>query len=106
MFGGCLRKRVLQKRDRKRATEKGDRFIFLSCYQALGNTAGERAERCNEFEGGAIPARERELMREALQRGELTGNDRFMYQGEAIIGRRIENRKRGRPRKTEKESKK
>jgi REP-associated tyrosine transposase len=45
-------------------------------------------------------------MREALQCEELTGNDRFTDQGEAIIGRRIENRKRGRPRKTEKESKK
>ena len=88
MFGGCLRKRVLQKRGRKRATEKGDRFIFLSCYQALGNTAGERAERCNEFVGGAVPARERALMWEALQRGELTGNDRFTGQGEAIISKK------------------
>jgi putative transposase len=46
-----------------------------------------------------IPAGEWELTREALQRGQLTGTERFSDEIEAIIGRRIENRKQGRPRK-------
>ncbi len=39
------------------------------------------------------------LIREALQRGQLTGTQRFVGEVEAIIGRRIENRKQGRPQK-------
>jgi putative transposase len=39
------------------------------------------------------------LIREALQRGQLTGSARFTDQVEAIVRRRIEHRARGRPRK-------
>jgi putative transposase len=45
------------------------------------------------------PAGEWELIREALQRGQLTGTERFCDEIEVIIGQRIENRKQGRPRK-------
>jgi len=69
------------------------------CYQALGSTAEECALRYREFVRGAIPGGEWTLIREALQRGQLTGDDRFQDQVEMIAGRRIENRKRGRPRK-------
>jgi putative transposase len=44
-----------------------------------------------------MPAGEWELIREALQRGQLTGTKRFSDEIEAIIGRRIEYRKPGRP---------
>jgi putative transposase len=39
------------------------------------------------------------LIREALQRGQLTGSERFTDQVEAMVRRRIEHRGRGRPRK-------
>jgi putative transposase len=64
-----------------------------------GNSADERAMRYRESVRSAIPAGEWELVREALQRGQLTGIKRFSDEVEAIIGRRIENRKQGRPRK-------
>jgi putative transposase len=69
------------------------------CYLALGISDSDRAERYREFVQSAIPAGEWELIREALQRGQLTGNSRFANEVEAIIGRRIKNRKQGRPRK-------
>jgi putative transposase len=47
----------------------------------------------------AIPEGEWRLIREALQRGQLTGSERFTDQVEAMVRRRIEHRGRGRPRK-------
>ena len=67
-------------------------------FNALGPTAERRAERYAEFVRSAIPEGEWLLIREALQRGQLTGNARFVDEVEAILGRRIEHRKRGRPR--------
>jgi putative transposase len=46
-----------------------------------------------------IPEGEWLLIREALQRGQLTGSARFTDQVEAMVRRRIEHRGRGRPRK-------
>ena len=69
------------------------------CYEALGISDDERATCYREFVRSAIPVGELELIREALQRGQLTGTERFIGEVEAIIGRRIENRKQGRPRK-------
>jgi putative transposase len=71
------------------------------CYEALGATAEQRALRYREFVRRAIPDGEWTLIREALQRGQLTGGERFTDQVEGMIKRRIENRKRGRPRKGE-----
>jgi putative transposase len=69
------------------------------CYAALGSSANERARRYREFVRSAIPEQEWTLIREALQRGQLTGGERFIDQVEIMINRRIEKRKRGRPRK-------
>jgi putative transposase len=44
-----------------------------------------------------IPEQELSLLREALQRGQLTGNQRFVVEVEQIIGCRIERRRPGRP---------
>jgi len=68
------------------------------CYEGLGELEAERAKRYREFVRSGIPAGEWDLIREALQRGQLTGNARFADEIEAIIGRRIENRKQDRPR--------
>ncbi|MBK1723901.1 transposase [Thiocystis violacea] len=69
------------------------------CYDALGSNAEERALRYRTFVRSAIPEGEWTLIREALQRGQLTGGERFTDQVEAMINRRIENRKHGRPRR-------
>ena len=69
------------------------------CYLGLGTADSDRSARYREFVRSAIPAGEWELIREALQRGQLTGNSRFANEVEAIVGRRIMNRKQGRPRK-------
>ena len=44
-----------------------------------------------------VPEQELSLMREALQRGQLTGNQSFVDEVEQIIGCRIERRRPGRP---------
>lgn len=64
-------------------------------YQQLGKTPQQRCERYCAFVREAIPAGEWALIREAVQRGQLTGDKRFIDQVEQITGRRIEHRKPG-----------
>ena len=68
-----------------------------SCYQGLALTESERRERYGRFISDVIPERELGLIRQALQRGQLTGNCRFVDEVEGILGRRIEFRTQGRP---------
>lgn len=67
------------------------------CYLALSEDAAQRRERYREILYGAIPEGEWALIRTAVQRGQLTGTDRFVDQVEGILGRRIEHRPPGRP---------
>ncbi len=67
-------------------------------YKALGATPEERATRYRAYLDAGVPEMEWELISGAVQRGHLTGNRRFVEEVEGIIGRRIEQRKRGRPR--------
>ena len=76
-----------------------DWLDYDPCYQALGDSAAERCRRYAEFVEDAIPRGEWDLIRQALHRGQLTGGDRFAGQVEAILGRRVEQRGPGRPRK-------
>jgi putative transposase len=69
------------------------------CFEALATTELERAARYREFVLSAIPAGEWDLIQNAVQRGQLTGQGGFVDEVEAMIGRRIEHRKQGRPRK-------
>jgi putative transposase len=62
------------------------------CFHALGQAAQERCRRYSEFVSRAIPAAELKLIREALQRGQLTGSGRFVDEIEQIVGLRIECR--------------
>ena len=62
-------------------------------------TEPERAARYRDFVLSALPAGEWDLIRDAIQRGQLTGQSRFIDEVEAIVGRRIEHRKQGRPSK-------
>jgi len=80
----------------------GSQFGWLDidpCFEGLGSSDDKRAMRYREFVQSEIPTGDWELIREALQRGQLTGTKRFSDAIEAIIGQRIENRKQGRPRK-------
>jgi len=82
----------------------GGRFAWVDmdpCYLGLGATDEERAARYRDFVHSAVGAGELSLIREAVQRGQLTGTQRFVDQVEKIIGRRIERRKQGRPRKAD-----
>jgi putative transposase len=67
------------------------------CYQGLATDESARRERYGEFLQSAIPEGEWALIRTAVQRGQLTGNEAFSQQVAAILHRRIENRGPGRP---------
>ncbi|SFJ33285.1 putative transposase, partial [Pseudomonas argentinensis] len=47
----------------------------------------------------AVPSSEIDLIRAALQRGQLTGSARFVDEIERIQGQRVELRGQGRPRR-------
>jgi putative transposase len=66
-------------------------------YLSLGGDEAERRRHYREFLLAAIPDGEWKLIREAVQRGQLTGTDRFTQEVAGILGRRIERRGRGRP---------
>ncbi|MCR7789667.1 hypothetical protein NS832_32960, partial [Pseudomonas aeruginosa] len=68
------------------------------CFIELGQTAEERYRRYVTFMKEAIPVEELRLTREAVQRGQLTGNQRFVDEIERVAGVRIERRGQGRPR--------
>ncbi|SDU95981.1 transposase [Pseudomonas corrugata] len=68
------------------------------CFAALGDTAMERRHRYEAFVRQAIPADQIQLIRDALQRGQLTGTSRFVDEVERIVGVRVEQRGQGRPR--------
>jgi putative transposase len=54
--------------------------------------------RYEDFVRQAIPVGELQLIRDSLQRGQLTGTSRFVDDVEGIVGLRIEQRGQGRPR--------
>lgn len=70
------------------------------CFLALAATQTERCKRYVKFVQQAVSPEEMSLIRDALQRGQLTGNSRFVDQVEKITGLRIERRGRGRPHTT------
>jgi putative transposase len=71
----------------------------LPCAIVDGDDGGRSMKRYRDFVCDAIPVGEWELIREAVQRGQLTGTARFVNEVEGIIGRRIEQRRPGRPKR-------
>ena len=69
------------------------------CFIALGENEAERAAQYASFVATRATADESALIREAVRRNQLTGNSRFVDEVEQRIGRRIERRGRGRPKK-------
>lgn len=68
-----------------------------TAYLALGATEAERRRQYREVLRAAIPRGQSDLIREAAQRGQLTGGETFAREVALIIGRRMERRGQGRP---------
>jgi putative transposase len=69
------------------------------CYVGLGRSGRARAARYRTWVRQSVPEGEWTLIRQAVQRGQLTGSARFVDAMEEKLGRRIEYRGQGRPRK-------
>lgn len=86
-------------------TAKGskDAVVDLSrSYRSLGKTARTRQEVWREYVYGTLPAYELELIRTAIQRGQVTGSDKFRREISDKLGIRLSNKGPGRPRKIKK----
>jgi putative transposase len=70
---------------------------FDPYYMGLAHTKGKRADKYAEWIKGSIPEGELLLIRQSLQRGQLTGSARFVDEVEEKIKRRVEFRGQGRP---------
>jgi putative transposase len=70
------------------------------CYMGLAGTQKKRWERYEDWVKGTIPQGQLELIRQSLQRGQLTGSERFVDEIEEKIKRRVTFRGQGRPGKT------
>jgi putative transposase len=68
-----------------------------SCYEALGLTQLGRQQAYRAFFEMTIADGELRLIRDAVQRGQLTGGRQFTDEVEQVLGRRVEHRGRGRP---------
>lgn len=71
---------------------------FDPLYLSMASAQTERQEKYREFLEKSIPEEEIKRIRQAIQRGQLTGGDRFVDEIEVKMGRRIEFRGQGRPR--------
>ena len=77
-----------------------DLLDFDPHYLGLASTEKKRQENYRDFVLGTISEEETEQIRRAVQRGQLTGTDKFVEEIAAKVGRRIEFRGQGRPRKS------
>jgi putative transposase len=75
---------------------------FDPFYKSLGKTSDERAEKYGRWLRETTPEEEWKLIREATQRGQLTGGKKFVREISKKLGRRIELRGPGRPKKDKK----
>jgi putative transposase len=75
---------------------------FHPFYLSLGDDQQERQKAYAQYVFGTVPEYEIKLIRDALQRGQLTGSERFRAEIENKLGIRFSNKKPGRP-KTKRE---
>jgi putative transposase len=71
-------------------------------YLGLGRNVARRQQRYRQWMQETQSEAESELIRQAVRRNQLTGNSRFVDAIEKKLGKRIEMRGRGRPKKTKK----
>ena len=76
-----------------------DWLDYDPCYMKLAATMNDRRKKYEEWVKRIIPRGEWDLIRQALQRGQLTGSKRFIDQIEQKLNMRVEFRGQGRPRK-------
>ena len=84
---------------RLRMQPEGNWLDSDPCFDALGPTDQQRRGRWQAFVNQVVAPEQLETIRSALQRGQLTGSERFIREIEQITGLRIETRGPGRPRK-------
>ena len=75
---------------------------FHPSYLSLGASASERQQAYSEYLTETIPDYELKLIRDALQRGQVTGGDRFRKEISGRLGIRLSNKGPGRPKKAKK----
>jgi putative transposase len=86
-----------------KTTGKPDLVVDLDhIYEALGSNKSERQKAYREYVLKTIPEEELKLIREALQRSQVTGGNRFREQLQKKHNIHLSHRGPGRPRKTEK----
>ena len=79
---------------------KEDQVVdFHPSYLAMGETKRSRQQAYGDYVLGTVPEYEITLIREALQRGQVTGGERFRNEISARLGIRLSNHKQGRPQK-------
>lgn len=83
----------------KIGNENQEWLDFDPSYMGLESSAKKRAETYREWVEETIPEGEWELIRQSLQRGQLTGSNKFVDEIEQKIEKRVEFRGQGRPRK-------
>jgi len=84
----------------KTTTNISTRWIDIDpLFHSLGECEETRIQRYINFVQSGIPNQELQFFRDNVQRGQLTGNHKFVDEVERIIGKRIEFRSRGRPKK-------
>lgn len=71
------------------------------CFLGLAQTLERQQARYKEWVDAGIVTSELKFLREAVQRNQLTGSDKFAMEIEQRTGERILNRGRGRPRNEE-----
>ncbi|MDH3673103.1 MAG: transposase [Gammaproteobacteria bacterium] len=80
--------------------EARDQLLDLDpCYLALGNTQTQRVQRYRKWVDETIPDHEWSLIRSVVQRGQPTGGRKFVDEISQKVGRRIELRGPGRPKR-------
>ena len=86
----------------KIGNQKREWLDYDPCYMGLAENEKDRSEIYAAWVKGTIPEGEWSLIRQSLQRGQLTGSSRFVDEIEKKIARRVEFRGQGRPSKTNK----
>jgi putative transposase len=69
------------------------------CYTSLGDTGPERQEAWKAYVSDTIADYQLKLIRDALQRGQVTGGDTFQQEISKKLGIRLSNKGPGRPKK-------
>ena len=83
---------------RSKVLGKRDTVVDLPpFYLSSGDTEQKRQITYEKYVLGTVPEYEIKLIREALQRGQLTGGDQFREEIEKKLGIRLSNKKQGRP---------